>query len=162
MNRKVVLSTLVLALLVLGVGTFASSSSASKKLPPTSLAQAMSGEHKGVGAQSLRPSGQTRGANKAPKGKKVTKDGVTVALNGCVVGYGNNGQCLPDTPGSASEMGMTRQQMPWQCEEVRLSFPAGLQVGKGEGKDPLHLDSNKDGTACGIGDRLHASGAKHH
>jgi hypothetical protein len=35
------------------------------------------------------------------------------------------------------------------CAYLRKLFPSGIKV---TGKDPLHLDTNGDGVACGRGD----------
>lgn len=113
-----------------------------------SLAEAASKPH-GIGARDLKPQGKPAKANPAPGRPKKEADGATVNISGCIVGYGDAGQCLPAVPGSAAEMGMSRIQMPWQCPEVVLTFPNGVKV---TGKDVLKLDANKDGIACGPGD----------
>ncbi len=69
----------------------------------------------------------------------------------CTIGYGRGRVCLPTTPPSAGQMGMSVLQMPWTCTEVRTLLPAGLPLNS-RGNDPAHLDGNGDGTACGTGD----------
>jgi hypothetical protein len=39
----------------------------------------------------------------------------------------------------------------WDCSEVRTLFPKGITLERGSA-DPLRLDTNKDGVACGTGD----------
>ncbi|GLI25901.1 hypothetical protein ARHIZOSPH14_01430 [Agromyces rhizosphaerae] len=74
---------------------------------------------------------------------------------GCLVEYGENGQCLPTIPpsltGHVSEMleaGLDPSDMyhPWTCTEVREYFPDGIAVR--QGVDPQGLDPDGDGTAC--------------
>lgn len=83
---------------------------------------------------------------------------------GCVLGYGKGRQCLPTVPpgerAHAAHVGAVADLTSrWTCSTVWLLFPKGLAVnsrsnGVGdEGVDPLGLDSNKDGVACGSGDR---------
>lgn len=75
-------------------------------------------------------------------------------VNGCVAGYGRGVQCLPQTPPShAAHAASSREDMSgyWTCAEARTLLPDGIVVDSPAG-DPLRLDSNKDGTACGAGD----------
>ena len=66
--------------------------------------------------------------------------------NGCVVGYGEPGQCLPlQSPAQAA---MPDMDHPWTCPEVRDLFPRGLVV---LDEDTLGLDPDGDGVACGGG-----------
>lgn len=69
---------------------------------------------------------------------------------GCVVGYGNPGQCLPVVPPSHAAHAAHDMDVSWTCEELRTLFVEGITVQRG--KDSLKLDSNKDGVACGKGD----------
>jgi hypothetical protein len=73
--------------------------------------------------------------------------------NGCVPGYGQGGGCLPSTPPSHAGHG-TGEDMSiyWTCAEVRTVLPNGIPLDNA-GTDPLGLDSNGDGTACGAGDQ---------
>jgi hypothetical protein len=66
--------------------------------------------------------------------------------NGCVVGYGKVGQCLPLQ--SPAQVAMPDMDHPWTCPEVRELFPRGLAVA---GKDTLGLDPDGDKVACGRG-----------
>lgn len=75
---------------------------------------------------------------------------------GCVPGYGKDGKCLPPIPPRlaaehAGHRGMTGPEMAkfYTCEDVRALIPDGLTTEI----DPLGLDSNKDGIACGQGDK---------
>ena len=114
-----------------------------------SLAEAAGKPH-GIGARDLRGHGKARGKAAGAKNNRREGDGAVVNINGCIVGYGDGGQCLPAVPPSAAAMGHTRLEMPWRCQEVRLYFAHGVKL---TGKtDVLKLDSNKDGVACGTGD----------
>jgi hypothetical protein len=80
----------------------------------------------------------------------------TALAGGCVPGYGTDGECLPPIPPRlaaehAGHRGMDGPEMArfYTCEDVRALVPDGLATEK----DPLGLDSNKDGIACGKGDR---------
>ena len=70
---------------------------------------------------------------------------------GCVKGYGRGRQCLPPISPQAVQHGMTRDQHPWNCIDLRTILPQGINVNK-KGDDPLRLDFNQDGIACGRGD----------
>lgn len=72
--------------------------------------------------------------------------------NGCVAGYGRGAQCLPQTPPSHAGHGVGDMSIYWTCAEARTLLPDGIVVDT-PGTDPLGLDSNGDGTACGAGDR---------
>ena len=81
---------------------------------------------------------------------QVLPDGL---VNGCVSGYGQGVQCLPTTPPSHAGHGSGQDMsIYWTCAEARTLLPDGITVDT-PGADPLGLDSNKDGTACGAGDR---------
>lgn len=71
----------------------------------------------------------------------------TAARGGCALDYGDPGQCLPVQPPSASPQAAAPGA--WTCAEVRQLFPDGLAV---HGTDPLHLDGDGNGIACGPGD----------
>ena len=70
---------------------------------------------------------------------------------GCTPGYGRGKACLPPIAPSAVAMGMTADPHPWSCAEVRTLLPKGIRLNS-PGTDPLALDRNKDGVACGTGD----------
>ncbi|MCU0300041.1 MAG: hypothetical protein MUF35_00365 [Candidatus Nanopelagicales bacterium] len=83
---------------------------------------------------------------------------------GCVLGYGRGDACLPTVPpGERAHAGHHGEPADlasrWTCSDVRLLYPRGIAVndaddGLGpEGVDPLGLDSNRDGVACGKADR---------
>jgi hypothetical protein len=83
---------------------------------------------------------------------------------GCVLGYGKGRACLPTVPpgemNHAQHVGTPNDLSAlWTCSRVWLLFPKGLAVNSSkdgvgvDGVDPLGLDSNKDGVACGSGDR---------
>lgn len=69
---------------------------------------------------------------------------------GCVIGYGDPGQCLPVVPPSHAAHAAHGMDVTWTCGEMRTIFVEGIAVERG--KDSLTLDSNKDGVACGEGD----------
>ena len=70
---------------------------------------------------------------------------------GCTPGYGRGKACLPPTAPSAVAMGMTAEQHPWACAEVRTILPKGIRLNTAS-VDPFGLDRNKDGVGCGPGD----------
>lgn len=73
--------------------------------------------------------------------------------NGCVAGYGRGTACLPQTPPSHAGHGTGQDMsMYWTCAEARTLLPDGIVVDS-SGADPLGLDADRDGTACGPGDR---------
>jgi hypothetical protein len=83
---------------------------------------------------------------------------------GCVLGYGRGDDCLPTVPpgerGRAGHHGEPADLASrWTCSTVWLLYPRGIAVNAEEhglppeGVDPLGLDSNGDGVACGKGDR---------
>jgi hypothetical protein len=90
----------------------------------------------------------------------------TALAGGCVVGYGGDeSACLPPVPPRLAARhrdhgGMDPKEMTllYTCEDVRDLIPAGIGVntvadGVGQdGVDPIGLDSDGDGTACGEGD----------
>lgn len=119
--------------------------------PPhgTSLADAASQPH-GIGARRLA-AGLDGSSRPATEPKQVVGD-VGAASGGCVVAYGKPGQCLPEVPPSQAEhVAMGHMQPQWECSEVRTMFPGGLKL-RVKGVDPLKLDANRDGKACGRGD----------
>jgi hypothetical protein len=73
---------------------------------------------------------------------------------GCIPQYGTPGQCLPLVPPSLEEhvghADPRQLSLLWTCAEVRTLFPDGVALAKKA--DPLKLDGDKDGIACGQGD----------
>lgn len=89
-----------------------------------------------VGQEVAAARGQARGPVAAPKRLED--------VDGCERAYGTAGQCLPvNPPADVSMPGM------WHCVDVLRLFPAGLRV---NGSDPLMLDADSDGLACGPND----------
>lgn len=82
--------------------------------------------------------------------KKVM--GESGEFGGCTEGYGRGKQCLPPVSPAAVAMKMTAEEHPWDCGEVAKLFPKGIAVNKKGAADPLRLDYNRDGIACGAGD----------
>ena len=77
--------------------------------------------------------------------------GVYGRAGGCTPGYGRGKACLPPIAPSAVAMRMTAAQHPWTCREVKVLLPRGIRVNT-PGVDPVGLDRNRDGLACGVGD----------
>lgn len=77
--------------------------------------------------------------------------GVAGATGGCTPGYGRGRACLPLTPLSVVRTGGLIAEARWTCAELRSLIPAGIRL-DARGQDPLLLDRNGDGTACGAGD----------
>ncbi|MEJ5946043.1 hypothetical protein WDZ17_12145 [Pseudokineococcus basanitobsidens] len=78
------------------------------------------------------------------------------ANGGCRLEYGRGGQCLPVVPPGAAAHAGHGTGVTWTCDLVRETFPDGIEVrggGVGGAGDPLHLDTDHDGTGCGPGDR---------
>jgi hypothetical protein len=65
---------------------------------------------------------------------------------GCTPGYGRGRECLPPASADGRPAGA-----PWTCVEVAALLPKGIRLNV-KGVDPLGLDSNGDGIACGTGD----------
>lgn len=78
-------------------------------------------------------------------------DTESAKAGGCVIEYGQAGQCLPTQP-SAKIARHHHGTTTWTCSLVRETFPDGLKL-RMPPADPLGLDTNRDGLACGPGDR---------
>ncbi|QCU77653.1 hypothetical protein E7744_05130 [Citricoccus sp. SGAir0253] len=101
---------------------------------------------------------QAQGIRMVPdRGRGLDADDVsdTALAGGCVPGYGTDGECLPPVPPRlaaehAGHRGMDGPEMAmfYNCADVRALVPDGLVTED----DPLGLDSNRDGIACGKGD----------
>lgn len=100
-----------------------------------------------VGPGLPRPAAGISGDQAGPPVDPEDVLSVTAARGGCVLEYGDPGQCLPTRPPSTSTVASTSGQ--WTCAGVRELFPDGLAAGGG---DPLRLDGDGDGVACGPGD----------
>lgn len=155
---------------VVGLGTSGASGSAAPRVP-RSLAQAMGEQHGQAAGDPTWRDPQRAGAGPDAEGVDAgTRRQATGVVLGraapvaperllspgdrsgaCTLGYGRGRACLPTTPPSAGQMGMTVQEMPWTCAEVRSVLPRGIALNVA-GVDPAHLDDNGDGTACGAGD----------
>jgi hypothetical protein len=109
----------------------------------TRLAAAASAPH-GSGTWGGPPARAVTGGTARRRARRVLADPkATGALaSGCALGYGAAGaQCVPArSPGNR----------PLTCTYLVTQFPHGVTV---TGPDRLHLDSNRDGVACGHGDR---------
>jgi hypothetical protein len=95
---------------------------------------------------------------------RIPKDRIGSGVTGgCVLGYGKGKLCLPTVPpgerAHAGHAGVADLASRWTCAQVWLLFPKGIAVNSSrdgvgsDGVDPLGLDANKDGVACGAGDR---------
>lgn len=122
--------------------------------PETSLAEAAGAPPAGASREGAAGLGDPR-PPVDPAGA-----GFGTGLGGCHDRYGSDGQCLPVIPpsqaGHAREMlaaGLDPSTMshPWSCAELRSLFPDGIAV-RTPPEDPLLLDSDGDGIACGSGD----------
>lgn len=107
-------------------------------------------------------SGTDRSRNLSKVGKVTPSEllGATASLGGCLLAYGDSGQCLPSVPPSLAQhlqemkdAGLDPASMPhaWTCDEVRKYFKSGISV-RQAGVDPQKLDANADGIACGRAD----------
>jgi hypothetical protein len=67
-------------------------------------------------------------------------------FGGCTPGYGQGKQCLPPASADGRPAGQ-----PWTCVEVVRLLPRGIRLDV-RGVDPIGLDRNGDGIACGKGD----------
>ena len=102
----------------------------------------------GVNSGRTKPAKDLRGEKKVVGPKKILEE--STARGGCTEGYGAGSLCLPVVPPSATKHAGHGMQVRWTCSEARLTLPQGIAV---TGSDQLKLDSNRDGVACGAGDR---------
>jgi len=121
-----------------------------EEVHPADRAQAtlLAAASQAAGPGVSRPAAEISGGDEARP--PVDPDDVlsaTAARGGCVLDYGDPGQCLPTRPPSSSTEASTASA--WTCEDVRQLFPDGLTARAG---DPLRLDGNGNGVACGTGD----------
>lgn len=147
MKKRLVGVVVGLALATAGTATALNAGAA----PPhqTSLDEAAS-QPRGIGARKLA-SGLDRAPRPDTDPKQVAGDTAT-KTGGCLTAYGRPGQCLPEVPPSQAEhVAMGHMEPLWECAEVRTIFRSGLAV-RVKGVDPLRLDRNHDGTACGTKD----------
>lgn len=111
-------------------------------MPQRSLAAAASAPN-GVGTWDVKPARDVKGGSVAHKPSQVLPhrraEGVT--SGGCLTAYGSPGrQCVPIRgPGNS----------PPSCAYLVRLFTDGVRV---RSADPLGLDRNRDGIACGPGD----------
>jgi hypothetical protein len=104
--------------------------------PQNSLASAAS-KPEGPGQRVAKPAANVSGSHDH---HDVSAKQTGVTSGGCIIGYGNAGQCLATT---GHDQDIT-------CEYVHeKGFHHGLAV---TGDDHLHLDKNNDKTACGHDD----------
>ena len=107
----------------------------------TSLAEAAAGRN-GAGARTEK---LARGVamGKIQRPPNLPNPNVTGSISsGCLIDYGKPGaQCLPARARGGAAV---------TCAYVVSLFPKGIAV---SGRDRLGLDSNRDGIACGPGDR---------
>lgn len=147
--KTLALASFASALVVGGASVATLSASAA---PPTltTLAEAAAQPH-GIGQES-----EVAKDVKGSKDKKVKPEDVfktsSSKRGGCVPFYSLGGQCLPTVPPSQAEHVAAGHMKPkWECPEVRTMFAQGIELQRGSA-DPLKLDTNKDGVACGTGD----------
>ena len=147
--RNIALAGLASAL-VLGAASAAAVSASAEPPTFTTLAEAAAQPH-GIGQE-----GEVAKAIKGDKEKKVKPEDVfktnSSKRGGCIPFYSLGGQCLPTVPPSQAEHVAAGHMKPkWECSEVRTLFAQGITLERGSA-DPLRLDTNKDGVACGTGD----------
>jgi hypothetical protein len=136
---------------LIGAGAGAATALNASAGPPhqTSLADAASQAH-GIGARRLASG--LDGASRPDTDPTQVVGDTEAKIGGCETAYGKPGQCLPEVPPSQAEhVAMGHMQPHWECGEVRTMFAKGLKL-RAKGVDPLGLDRNGDGTACGKGD----------
>lgn len=78
-----------------------------------------------------------------------------VKNGGCTPGYGTGVGCLPAVPPSHAAHADHDMTTAWTCAEARTLLPDGIAVSPaapGVALDPLGLDTDADGVACGAGD----------
>jgi len=120
-------------------------------LPPQARVDGSVGankDSKGVNAGTKK---QVRAGKPAPKAKPSDVLTATTANGGCRPEYGGRGQCLPFVPPSHAAHPDHGMDDAWTCTELRSLMPKGIPV-REPGIDPLGLDTDGDGTACGRGD----------
>ena len=99
----------------------------------------VAGRRQGPGLRTSTPAAGVRTGRIVRQAPPAKTAGVTAG--GCAVGYGQPGvQCLPAHGPDSTTL---------TCAYVQTIFPAGLAV---TGVDRLHLDTDRDGVACGPGD----------
>jgi hypothetical protein len=147
--KKIALAGLASALVLGGISVTTLNASAE---PPTftTLAEAAAQPH-GIGQEE-----EVAKDVKGDKEKKVKPEDVfktnSSKRGGCIPAYSLGGQCLPTVPPSQAEHVAAGHMKPtWECSEVRTMFAQGITLQRGSA-DPLQLDTNKDGVACGTGD----------
>lgn len=147
MTRKPVLALAVAGLLA--GGAVASSVAASGAPPEVDLKTGVRAQAAGVNQGTKSQASGVRMRPIAPVDPAVV--GKYGKAGGCTPGYGKGKACLPPIAPSAVAMGMTAEEHPWSCAEVRTILPQGIRLNI-VGTDPLGLDRNHDGIACGTGD----------
>jgi hypothetical protein len=143
--------------------------------PPTAtsfLATAVAGSDGGIAGVNPEATGVDDGEKKQAAGVpmrverpgRIPEDRIGSGVTGgCVLGYGKGKLCLPTVPpgerAHAGHAGVADLASRWTCSQVWLLFPKGIAVNSSrdgvgsDGVDPLGLDTNEDGVACGSGDR---------
>lgn len=97
---------------------------------------AAAGRRQGPGTRTDRPAVGVRTGKIVRQAPAAAEAGVS--RSGCAVGYGRPGaQCLPARGPNDTTL---------TCAFVRTLFSAGIAV---TGTDPLDLDTDRDGVACG-------------
>lgn len=134
---------------VAGVGVTMLTQATADPRPYTSLAEAA---QKPVGIGDHRVAEGVRGGTRPDTSARSVLPSPEAANGGCDHDYGDSGQCLPLVPPSqAAHVAAGHATPRWTCKEFRRYFADGLVVVV-TGVDPLRLDGNADGVACGPGD----------
>jgi hypothetical protein len=98
--------------------------------------------------------GRKKQAQSGPRSRVAKPEDVlseASVTGGCRPEYGPRGECLPFIPPSHVHHPDHDMDQAWTCEEARTLHPRGIRL-KDRGTDPLGLDVNGDGIACGAGD----------
>ena len=108
----------------------------------TSLSAAARKPNDGAGQRGRKPAQAVKLRKLRRSPDAVLNDAPGEVLGGCLAGYGTPGeQCLP---------ARAPRDKPMTCAYASRLFPDGIKV---TGRDRLRLDTDRDGIACGPGDR---------
>jgi hypothetical protein len=134
---------------VVGVGVVMTTQATADPRPWTSLSEAAA-KPAGIGDRGVAEG--VRGSDRSDTAVRSVLPSPEAGSGGCERAYGDGGQCLPVVPPSQAEhVAGGHGKAHWSCKEVRRYFADGLVVAE-VGVDPLDLDRDEDGTACGVGD----------
>lgn len=131
------------------VGVVMTGQATAEQRPWTSLGEAAA---KPVGIGDHGVAERVRGGTRPDTAARSVLPSPEAGNGGCERAYGDGGQCLPVVPPSqAAHVAAGHAKPRWTCKEVRRYFAEGLVVAE-TGVDPLDLDRDEDGIACGARD----------